>query len=93
MNRKKADFNSRGISSHEILVFHTTQERNIDSIVQNNLDTNHTGKHRYGWGSYFSELPFFFSLHYGKCLMIFRVLPGREYFSNLEGEDWKDGCH
>ena len=25
--------------------------------------------------------------------MIFRVLPGREYSGNQEGEDWKDGCH
>ena len=57
---KKADFNSRGIPFHEILAFHATQERNIDSIVRNNRDPKHTGKHRYDWGSYFSDVPFFF---------------------------------
>ena len=61
-----------------VLAFHGTDEKNIDSIVKDNLSM--TKKHRgvYGSGIYFSEFPDV-SLGYGKGLLLCRVLPGKPY--------------
>ena len=67
----------------EILAFHATDPENIDSILRNNLDPNRQPAHGrlHGDGCYFSEFPDF-SARYGDSMIMFRVLPGKEYSGN-----------
>ena len=65
---------------NEILAFHATALQNIDSILRNNLDPNRSPTHgrAHGNGCYFSEFPNV-SASYGNSMILFRVLPGKEY--------------
>ena len=75
--------------AEEIYAFHGTSSQNVDSILATNLDPGRASAHglRYGRGCYFSEFPDF-SLSYGDGLILFRVLPGREYLNESSNSDW-----
>ena len=82
---KKQEFTRKGIPNNEVFAFHGTPAQNVDSIVQTNLryqnfPTIHGKAH--GPGNYFSEFPDF-SLGYGAGLILFRILPGREYVGSV----------
>ena len=67
--------------AQEVLAFHGTPAKNVDSIVRTNLQyqTSDLAHGRvYGPGNYFSEFPDT-SLRFGQGLILFRVLPGKEY--------------
>ena len=78
-NAMKAKLLATG-RGNEILAFHATDPQNIDSILRNNLDPNRGPRHgrAHGNGCYFSEFPDF-SGRYGNSMILFRVLPGKEY--------------
>ncbi|XP_065186319.1 uncharacterized protein LOC135817127 [Sycon ciliatum] len=69
-----------------VWAFHTTDAKNVESIMEKNFDLQRVGKatrHRgkFGSGIYFSEYPDY-SLRYGgyqKALLLCQVLPGKEY--------------
>ena len=75
----KAKLLAKGCGN-EILAFHATALQNIDSILRDNLDPNRNPTHgrAHGNGCYFSEFPDF-SGRYGNSMILFRVLPGKEY--------------
>ena len=75
----KAKLLAKGLGN-EILAFHATALQNIDSILRNNLDPNRGPTHgrAHGNGCYFSEFPNV-SASYGDSMILFRVLPGKEY--------------
>ena len=78
---KKADFTTKGIPANQIMAFHATRPDNVDNIIESNLDyRKFPMKHGrvHGEGNYFSEYPAF-SLKYGSGLILFEILPGREY--------------
>jgi hypothetical protein len=76
---KKKDFSRRRIPDGQIYAFHATLPSNIDSILRDNLNYSKTAHGRvHGDGCYFSEFPDF-SLRYGQGLILFEVLPGKEY--------------
>ena len=79
----------------EILAFHGTDTSNVGSILNVNLNPNRSPKHglRYGRGCYFSEFPDF-SLEYGEGLILFRVLPGKEFEDETKDDTWaQKGFH
>ena len=81
--------------TEEILAFHGTNILNADSILNLNLDPHRSPKHglRYGRGCYFSEFPDF-SRKYGEVLMLFRVLPGKEFEDETNDDTWmQKGYH
>ena len=75
--------------TEEIYAFHGTSSQNVDSILKTNLDPRRAPAHglAYGWGCYFSEFPDF-SLNYGDGLILFRLLPGKEYLNETNDSDW-----
>jgi hypothetical protein len=78
---KQAEFKRRGIPSEEILAFHGTEQSNVDSILQSNLQYQQFRRAHglaHGPGNYFSEFPQI-SFKYGQALILFRVLRGHEY--------------
>ena len=86
---EKADF------TEEILAFHGTDISNVENILNTNLDPHRSPKNglRYGKGCYFSEFPDF-SRNYGNGLILFRVLPGKEFEDETADETWvKRGYH
>ena len=81
--------------TEEILAFHGTDISNVESILNLNLDPHRSPKHGllYGRGCYFSEFPDF-SRKYGEGLILFRVLPGKEFEDETADETWiKRGYH
>ena len=78
-NDMKKELKKKGYGE-EILAFHSTKLENIDSILRNNLDPKIKAANGrvYGDGCYFSEFPDF-SGQYGNSMILFRVLPGKEY--------------
>ncbi len=60
----------------EMLLFHGTWQRNVDSIIRNNFDLSKGNVFAHGKGLYFSELPST-SMIYGDALILCRVLTGR----------------
>ena len=86
-NSQKLLFQTQGVPDNEILAYHATDYSNVDSILKNNLDPNRAAAHgrRFGNGCYFSENPNF-SLNYGKALIVFRVLPGKEYVGSRSSD-------
>ena len=66
----------RGTSTRELLLFHGTDWRNVDSILRNNFNLDMSKRQLFGNGLYFSEFPET-SLSYGGGLILCRVLPGR----------------
>ena len=74
--RKK--FQNQSISDQEILAYHGTDKRNIDSILKHNLQLSYAKRQVYGKGNYFSEFPSI-SLGYGDGLLLCRILPGKEF--------------
>ena len=75
--------------TEEIYAFHGTSSQNVDSILKTNLDPRRAPAHglAYGRGCYFSEFPDF-SLNYGDGLILFRLLPGKEYLNETNDSDW-----
>jgi len=74
---KQAEFKRRKIPSEEILAFHGTDQSNVDSILQSNLQFQQYRRAHglaHGPGNYFSEFPQV-SFRYGQALILFRVLP------------------
>ena len=85
----------KGNFTEEILAFHGTDISNVENILNTNLDPHRSPKHglRHGKGCYFSEFPDF-SQNYGKGLILFRVLPGKEFEDETTDETWvKRGYH
>ena len=85
----------KGNFTEEILAFHGTDTSNVENILSTNLDPHRSPKHglRYGKGCYFSEFPDF-SRNYGNGLILFRVLPGKEFEDETTDETWfKKGYH
>ena len=81
VDAKKAEFVGKGILAGQIMAFHATKPENVNSIVETNLDYRKCPVKNgrvYGEGNYLSEYPAF-SLKYGSGLILFDVLPGREY--------------
>ncbi|XP_028414049.1 uncharacterized protein LOC114537109 [Dendronephthya gigantea] len=75
----KKSFKSQGIPDTEILAYHGTDKKNIDSILQSNLQLSYAKRQAYGKGNYFSEFPAV-SLGYGDGgLLLCRILPGKEF--------------
>ena len=77
----KAEFKRKGISADQIMAFHATKPEHVDSIIRSNLDHRKFPMKNgrvHGEGNYFSEYPAF-SLKYGHGLILFDILPGREY--------------
>ncbi|XP_046847639.1 uncharacterized protein LOC124441242 [Xenia sp. Carnegie-2017] len=74
----KKKFRNEGIPDKEILAYHGTDKKNIDSILKNNLQLNFARRQAYGRGNYFSEFPEV-SIGYGDGLLLCRILPGKEY--------------
>ena len=74
----KKTFNSQGIPDKEILAYHGTDKKNIDSILKNNLQLSYARRQAHGRGNYFSEYPSV-SLGYGDGLLLCRILPGKEF--------------
>ena len=78
----KQNFKSQGIPNQEILAYHGTDKRNIDSILKSNLQLRYAKRQVYGKGNYFSEFPSV-SLEYGDGgLLLCRILPGKEYIDS-----------
>ena len=77
-NDKKKEFSRHKIPSEEVLAFHGTASRNIESILEKNLQLSYAVRQLHGPGNYFSEFPDT-SMGYGDGLILFRVLPGKEY--------------
>ena len=78
---KKQAFKRCGIKDEEIFAFHGTPFANVDSILQTNLQYQNVARahgQAHGPGNYFSEFPDV-SLGYGQGLILFQVLPGKEY--------------
>jgi hypothetical protein len=89
---KKKDFSINRIPDGQIYAFHATQPVNIDNILKNNLNYRRTANGRaHGDGCYFSEFPDF-SLKYGQGLILFEVLPGKEYEGNTLGVPTAYNC-
>ena len=84
-NNKKEEFKKRKIPHEEVLAFHGTASKNLDSILKENLQMKYVKRHAYGKGTYFSEFPDT-SLGYGDCLILFRTLPGKEHCDSSSGE-------
>ena len=59
-----------------MLVYHGTDPKNAESICKFNLNIRKRKVH--GAGFYFSEYPQV-SVWYGKQLIVFKAMPGREY--------------
>ena len=81
--------------TEEILAFHGTDTSNVENILNVNLNPNHSPKHglRYGRGCYFSEFPDF-SRKYGEGLILFKVLPGKEFEDETKDDTWmQKGYH
>ena len=74
----KKSFNSQGIPDKEILAYHGTEKKNIDSILKDNLQLSYARRQVHGKGNYFSEYPSV-SLGYGDGLLLCRILPGKEF--------------
>ena len=74
----KKKFKSQGIPDKEILAYHGTDKKNIESILKSNLQLSYAKRQAYGKGNYFSEFPAV-SLGYGDGLLLCRILPGKEY--------------
>ena len=87
-DNKKKTLAARNLTE-EIYAFHGTRSQNVDNILKTNLDPRRAPAHGlvYGWGCYFSEFPDF-SLNYGDGLILFRVLPGREYLDETNDSTW-----
>ncbi|XP_046848885.1 NFX1-type zinc finger-containing protein 1-like [Xenia sp. Carnegie-2017] len=77
----KTKFRDEGIPDKEILAYHGTDKKNIDSILQNNLQLGFAQRQMYGYGNYFSEFPEV-SIHYGDGLLLCRILPGKEFIDS-----------
>ena len=73
---KKTEFASLGIPDKAMLVYHGTDPKNAESICKFNLNIRKREVH--GSGFYFSEYPQV-SSHFGKQLIVFKAMPGREY--------------
>ena len=71
-------FKSQGIPDTEILAYHGTDKKNIDSILTSNLQLSYARRQAHGKGNYFSEFPSV-SLGYGDGLLLCRILPGKEF--------------
>ena len=81
--------------TEEILACHGTDISNVESILNLNLDPHRSPKNglRYGKGCYFSEFPDF-SRNYGNGLILFRVLPGKEFEDETNDGTWvQKGFH
>ncbi len=75
----KEKFKSLGIPDEEILAYHGTDKKNIQSILKSNLQLSYAKRQAYGKGNYFSEFPSV-SLNYGDGgLLLCRILPGKEF--------------
>ena len=77
----KKMFKSQGIPDKEILAYHGTDPKNIDSILKSNLQLSYAKRQAFGKGNYFSEFPAV-SLGYGQGLLLCRILPGKEFVDN-----------
>lgn len=62
----------------EVLAFHGTSSSVVDSILKSNLLLKLAKRQAHGQGNYFSEFPDT-SMAYGDALILFRVLPGKEF--------------
>ncbi|XP_046847641.1 NFX1-type zinc finger-containing protein 1-like [Xenia sp. Carnegie-2017] len=74
----KKKFRDKGIPDKEILAYHGTDKKNIDSILKNNLQLKFARRQAYGRGNYFSEFPEV-SIGYGDGLLLCRIIPGKEF--------------
>ena len=78
---KKQAFRQCGIKDEEIFAFHGTPFANVNSILRTNLQYQNVARahgQAHGPGNYFSKFPDV-SLGYGQGLILFRVLPWKEY--------------
>eukprot|EP00116_Pleurobrachia_bachei_P001555 sb/3461817/ len=73
--RTRAQMGTTG-AVEEIFAFHATDNRNVPSIIQNNLDWTRAASHgrAYGDGCYFSEFPEFSAKYNHHCIMIFKLI-------------------
>ena len=81
--------------TEEILAFHGTDTSNVENILNVSLNPKRSPKHglRYGRGCYFSEFPDF-SRKYGEGLILFKVLPGKEFEDETKDDTWvQKGYH
>lgn len=62
----------------EVLAFHGTSSSVVDNILKENLQLEYAKRQAHGKGNYFSEFPAT-SMDYGDALILFRVLPGKEF--------------
>ena len=80
----KQNFKRQGIPDKEILAYHGTHKKNIESILKSNLQLRFAQRQAYGKGNYFSEFPSV-SLGYGDgSLLLCRILPGKEFIDRSE---------
>jgi hypothetical protein len=79
--KTKREFKRKSIPDDEILAYHGTDEKNINSILETNLQLGYARRQLYGKGNYFSEFPAI-SLGYGDGLLLCRILPGTEKVDN-----------
>ena len=81
-DKKKVEFFKKykgKVESNEVLAFHGTRKCNMESILKENLQMKYAVGQAHGPGIYFSEFPDT-SLGYGDGgLLLFRVLPGKEF--------------
>jgi len=84
---KKSKFLAKKIPHDERLVFHGTNEGNIESILMENFRLDKCRRFAHGKGVYFSEFPDI-SLGYGPGLLLCRVMLGRTYTGSGLPEDW-----
>ena len=68
----------QGIPDKEILAYHGTDKKNINSILKSNQQLSYARRQAHGKGNYFSEYPSV-SLGYGDGLLLCRILPGKEF--------------
>jgi hypothetical protein len=77
-DRKKLKFKKEKIPEKEVYAFHGTARQNVANILKENLQLSFARRQAHGPGNYFSEFPDT-SMGYGDSLILFRVLPGKEF--------------
>lgn len=66
LRKKEMEFNNDKITCNEWLLYHATASKNVQSIVENNLDWRFTYRCRYGKGVCFSYCPLYAN-RYASC--------------------------
>jgi hypothetical protein len=72
-----------------VLAFHGTKNDAVENILNENLQSQYWKRSLHGNGNYFSEFPDT-SMGYGDALILFRVLPGKEFIGQNKKWDGFD---